>query len=104
MSENIITADYVSAALRKAGAVGLQCSEASLKRLTHVQHICRCVFGFLVLVSRLSRPCFTYDYLRRAEPEAYKASPPLSVNVAYCQRCCSGYVFRVSSSTQDARV
>ncbi|CAN0448525.1 unnamed protein product, partial [Ectocarpus sp. 12 AP-2014] len=41
MRENAITADYVSAALRKAGAVKLDCSEPSLKRLTHVQHICR---------------------------------------------------------------
>lgn len=40
--ENAITADDVSAALRRAGAVELDCSEPSLKRLTHVQHICRC--------------------------------------------------------------
>ncbi|CAN0099168.1 unnamed protein product [Scytosiphon promiscuus] len=41
--ENAITADYVSAALRRAGAVELDCSEPCLKRLTHVQHICRLV-------------------------------------------------------------
>lgn len=41
--ENAITADYVSAALRRAGAVELECSDPSLKRLTHVQHICRYV-------------------------------------------------------------
>lgn len=39
--ENKIVADYVSAALRRAGAGDLECTEAFLKRLTHVQHICR---------------------------------------------------------------
>ena len=41
MMENTITADCVSEALRRAGAVDVECSEAHLKRLTHVQHICR---------------------------------------------------------------
>lgn len=39
--ENEIVADYVAAALQRAGAGDLECTEAFLKRLTHVQHICR---------------------------------------------------------------